>query len=225
MNNDELLTVGQVSKVLGISEITVRALVSHNEIPHHFIERTSAINRQLRFQLGEIITWLKNTTKPIETEKETELRNLRLMLYERYSTSIQHLRVVDEKYKTRRPRKGYCLVKVPSKKYGYLYYVRSTENGKLIPSRWNTHTTIREEAEKFAEENRQRLIEAYKQNRKVYTMYAILEFYYQEGSSFMAVDTNRNRTLGRKTRSVYYNFIKKYSYRILSSIISRFFRR
>jgi integrase len=123
--------------------------------------------------------------------------------------ALQYLTISGDKYKSRKPRRGYNLVKVPNKKHGYLYYVRYSENGKLIPSRWNTHTTIREDAEQFATANRRRLIDSYKARDKVSTLYSVLETYYQEDSPYLAIDRKRNRTLGKKTRSVYRNFIKK----------------
>jgi integrase len=123
--------------------------------------------------------------------------------------ALQYLKAEEDKYKSRKKHKGYNLVKVPNKKHGFLYYVRYTENGRLIPSRWNTHTTIREDAEQFAEANRLRLIESYRTRDKAPTLYTILEAYYQENSPYLAIDRKRNRVLGKKTRSVYRNFIKK----------------
>jgi integrase len=123
--------------------------------------------------------------------------------------ALQYLKAEEDKYKSRKKHKGYNLVKVPNKKHGFLYYVRYSENGKLIPSRWNTHTTVREDAEQFAEANRTRLIESYQARDKVSTLYTILENYYQENSPYLAIDRKRNRILNNKTRSVYRNFIKK----------------
>jgi integrase len=121
---------------------------------------------------------------------------------------LQYLKAAEDKFKSRKKRKGYNLVKVPSKKYGFLYYVRYSENGKLIPSRWNTHTAVREEAERFAETNRARLIESYKARDTTSTLYSILETYYQDDSPYLAIERRRNRLLSKKTRSVYRNFIR-----------------
>jgi integrase len=123
--------------------------------------------------------------------------------------ALQVLKAEEDKYKSRAKHKGYNLVRVPNKKYGFLYYVRYSENGKLIPSRWNTHTTVREDAERFAEANRLRLIESYRAKDKVSTLYTVLEAYYQEDSRYLTIDRKRNRALTKKTRSVYRNFIKK----------------
>jgi hypothetical protein len=60
-----------------------------------------------------------------------------------YATRFPHvltvLKSVDEQFSPPQKGKGYNLAKVVNKKYGFLYYVRYIENGKLIPSRWNTH--------------------------------------------------------------------------------------
>jgi integrase len=123
--------------------------------------------------------------------------------------ALQFLKSEEDKFKSRKNHKDYNLVKVPNKKHGFLYYVRYSQDGKLIPSRWNTHTTIREDAEQFALANRQRLIDSYRARDKVSTLYATLQTYYQEDSPYLSIDRKRNRILSKKTRSVYRNFIKK----------------
>jgi integrase len=103
--------------------------------------------------------------------------------------------------------KGYCLVKRPSKAYGFLYYVRYIKNGKEVPSKWNTHTNILEDAERFARENRERILhEYYSRHTPHGELFSILETYYTKNSSFLVTDQNRNRIIGEKTRSVYYHF-------------------
>jgi integrase len=107
--------------------------------------------------------------------------------------------------------KRYNLIRRPSKKYGYLYYVRYIDKGKLIPSKWNTHTNILHEAENFARENRGQILSNYYSRHalKSVELYSILEEYYKAGSPYLERDKNRNRILGEKTRSVYYHFMKK----------------
>jgi integrase len=106
--------------------------------------------------------------------------------------------------------KGYCLVKRPNKRYGFLYYVRYIKDGKEVPSKWNTHTNNFEEAEKFARENRTRLLsEYYSKHTPQGELYSILKGYYEKKSEYLIKDKNRNRVIGEKTRSVYYHFIDK----------------
>jgi integrase len=103
--------------------------------------------------------------------------------------------------------KGYCLVKRPSKAYGFLYYVRYIKDGKEVPSKWNTHTNNLAEAERFAQENRARILSAYyAKHTPQGDMFSILETYYTKNSPYLITDQNRNRTIGEKTRSVYHHF-------------------
>jgi hypothetical protein len=104
--------------------------------------------------------------------------------------------------------KGYSLLKRPNKKYGFLYYVRYTDNGKLVPSKWNTHTNNLDEAKLFAEENRERLILSYYQNR-IGGIYKILEEYYRKGSKYMKINEEAGKVISEKTRSIHYNFTRK----------------
>jgi site-specific recombinase XerD len=109
--------------------------------------------------------------------------------------------------------KLYSLIKRQNKKYGYLYYVRYIEKGGLIPSKWNTHTNILEEAEQFARENRDRIISEYHAKHAAKNadneLYSILGGYYKRESPYLEKDKNRNRIIGEKTRSVYYHFMNK----------------
>jgi integrase len=207
-NVNELLTAAEVSRVLGVSEFTVRSLVRQNKIPHRLLSRGGNTNRKLRFNIAEINSWLRNNARPEPEEKNSRLDNLRSMFFELYSGSLNYLQTLDAS-RSRRPRRGFSLVKVPNKKHGFLFYVRYSENGKPITSRWNTHTNNREEAELFAQTNRQSLIEAYTSRHKFSPLYSLLESYYEKESPYLSIDKSRNRTLNDKTRSVYFNFMKK----------------
>ena len=96
---------------------------------------------------------------------------------------------------------------------GFVYYVRYTKDGKLIPSRWCTHTNDKNAADRFAEENRDRIIAEYYDRKTVkkptIELYSILKKYYAEGSPFLEVDRKRGRALGEDARKTYYNFITK----------------
>jgi hypothetical protein len=105
--------------------------------------------------------------------------------------------------------KGYCLSKRPSKRYGFLYYVRYVKDGKEVRSKWNTHTNNLEEAQEFAVKNRDRLLAEYHEKRVSGKLCAILSQYYAAGSEYLVNDKNRGRSVGKKTRSVYFHFINK----------------
>ncbi|MDR1218645.1 MAG: tyrosine-type recombinase/integrase [Treponema sp.] len=87
------------------------------------------------------------------------------------------------------------------------------ENGKLVPSKWNTHTNILHDAEEFARANRARILSEYYSKHAAKGadggLYEILEGYYKAGSSYLEKDKNRCRVLCEKTRSVYDHFMKE----------------
>ena len=111
------------------------------------------------------------------------------------------------------PKKFY-LDKVPNKKQGYVFYVRYLENGVVIPSHWTTKTNDYETAERYAIENRERLLTRYFSRgivKKPYCeMFVILRKYYELNSSYLQADALRGRKLGEKNRIKYNNFIKNY---------------
>jgi len=109
--------------------------------------------------------------------------------------------------------KRYYLDPVKNKKLGFVWYVRYLDNGIVIPSHWTTGTNDRGVAEKFAIENRERLLTAYYNRnlvKKPYCeLYTILRKYYCENSPYLEIDRKRGRLLGDKARVTYHNFITK----------------
>ena len=109
--------------------------------------------------------------------------------------------------------KRFYLDKVPSKKHGFIYYVRYLDNGIVIPSHWTTGTNDKPKAESYAVYNRDRLLLAY-YNRNIIKkpygdMYSILKKYYAENSEYLKIDTNRGKLINEETRRSYYNYIIK----------------
>jgi len=107
--------------------------------------------------------------------------------------------------------KKYYLDRVPNKKMGYVWYVRYLDNGVIIPSHWTTRTNVREKAEKYAVENRDKLLIAY-YNRKIVKksygeMYSIFKKYYAKDSEYLQVDINRGKSLSERARNSYHLFI------------------
>ncbi|MDR2922641.1 MAG: hypothetical protein LBU85_04780 [Treponema sp.] len=74
-------------------------------------------------------------------------------------------------------RKGFNLYPRENKKHGFLYYVRYSHGGKMLPSGWNTHTNDLKEAEKFARENKIRLVGRYLKSHDT-QMYSTLESFF-----------------------------------------------
>jgi integrase len=141
------------------------------------------------------------------TNEDAYTERLRTYYQEKFPEALKALQDFEAHFAVREP-KGFSLSKVKSKKYGFLYYVRYIEKGKIITSRWCTHTNDLASAEQFARDNRERLLSAYHYKRN-FGMYAILEKYYKNNSVYLETEKNRGRVLGDKTRSTYYNFIIK----------------
>jgi integrase len=127
-----------------------------------------------------------------------------------FPEALSKLRKFAAQFPEPKPKKGFNLTKVPNKKHGFLYYVRYIEKGKLVPSRWNTHTNNLELAENFARENRERILAAYYQRKQPeQELYSVLDMYYQNNSPYIKKEELRGHTFGKKSLSVYRNFIKK----------------
>jgi integrase len=106
------------------------------------------------------------------------------------------------------------LDKVPNNKLGFVYYVKYLKDGKLVPSKWCTHTNIEELAVKFAIENRERLLEEYYKRdtdklKPYKELYSILKKYYSKNSPYLQIDQKRGRVLSDEARTSYHNFITK----------------
>ena len=137
----------------------------------------------------------------------TELKHLDLRKIIAALQTIQEFSLLVE---TWTPKKFY-LDKVRNKKQGFVYYVRYLENGVVIPSHWTTKTNDYKTAEKYAIENRERLLTRYLSReivKKPYCeMYVILKKYYALNSPYLMSDADRGRVIGEKARTKYHNFI------------------
>jgi integrase len=102
------------------------------------------------------------------------------------------------------------LVKRESKKHGFLYYVRYMDGGRILPSMWNTHTNMLEQAEAYAVENRERIVAGYKERREnKETLYEMLGKFYQEGSELLRMSERRSGPLGDHQRRIYKSLMVK----------------
>jgi integrase len=117
-------------------------------------------------------------------------------------TVLKALHFIDESNK--KPKRGYSLVKRENKKLGFVYYVRYLYNHKMLPSKWNTHTNLLDEAERFARANRDKLIEEYLR-RKTQDGLALFRKFYEPGSPYLV----NGRSLVEQNRRIYENIIKK----------------
>jgi integrase len=221
----DLLSSGQVSRILGVSRNALSAMVSENKIP--------AAGGY--FSRGVLSDWLKKGPE-VMTDEDACLDALRKEWEEQYPEAIAALREYDRKLTAalaarREGRRGkdYYLVKEANKKQGFRYYVRYRDKGKLLPSKWSTKTNIRAEAEQFAETFRGEILaeyysraaarEARPERRQAEgekprvpepaELYQTLETGYKRGSAYLAAAEHRGRVLGAKTVSVYDHFMNK----------------
>jgi integrase len=105
--------------------------------------------------------------------------SIRAFIAGNYPDTLRALKTIDMEAVQARRRKGFNLVKRENKKYGFLYYVRYWHSPilKMLPNAWNTHTNDIKKAEKFARENKNRLIERYLQKHDT-QMYSTLESFF-----------------------------------------------
>jgi site-specific recombinase XerD len=121
------------------------------------------------------------------------------------------LKKYDNHFVQARKPKGYNLTKVQNKKLGFIYYVRYIVNGKLVPTRWSTHTNNIEAAQKFAVEKKEILLAEYYHKKESHKppnrLYSILKNYYEKGSQYQKYDNRRGRTLSNDARRSYHGAI------------------
>jgi integrase len=139
-------------------------------------------------------------------QEQEEYAKLRSYIKQEFPAVMKALRIIDTDYTEPKRRKGFNLVQRENKKCGFKYYVRYSHNGKTLPSKWNTHTNILEEAERFALENRERLVERYLQAHGSRGFEAFEKFY-EKHSEYLACEEKRNRPLSDTTRRNYYSVI------------------
>jgi integrase len=137
-------------------------------------------------------------------KSEDSIENMRALFLLKYPTVMAALKLLDKEYTAPRSAKGYYLSKRVNKKRGFVYYVRYLDKGKLLSSKWCTYTNALWDAERFAIENRTRLVNAYKE-RKAAHIFDILTEYYSKDSTYMQLEFARNRVMGDHQRKNYLN--------------------
>jgi integrase len=117
---------------------------------------------------------------------------------------------------------GFYLLKIPSERYksGFYYAVRykDFESKKWIPTKKSTNTDNETLATAFAIENRERIIQEYKDHaKKIHTkndgkdFYKMLEEYYTIDSKYLQDDyANNKRIIDKKQRNLNNGFINTY---------------
>lgn len=187
----------QLADILQISEHTIAALVQHNLIPYI----RSNVTNTTQFNAPAITQWLRQgPVLPVEASAPS-MDILRRQYQSLYPDAVNTLIALDKQIAPRRKAKRYYLSKVPSKKFGFIYYVRYLEKGKLIHSRWSTGTNNHKLAEKFAESNRERILSRYHERRSAQeNFYSRIERYYEADSEYLKDDMLMGRTLCEHNR-------------------------
>jgi len=203
-----LFNTKELSHVLQIKSSTINELVSRGKIPYTKIPTSSG--EAIRFMPQKITSWLGSKPK-INMDDKKYLARFKAKINKENSSTIKELREIDKHFSERREKKGYYLIKVNSKEYGFLYYARFIKDGKLVPTKRCTHTNNREAAERWAEENRERVLNEYYNRdivkKKYDDLYIILRKYYSLNSPYLEIDIKRGRELSEDSREAYHNFI------------------
>jgi len=210
MINNIILSQSQAADILSISENALNALAYSGQIPHLKISDPFGGAPNLCFNSTELINWF-NVGPKIKTNNANQITCLKKQLHRKHPAAFLMLKNYDKQFVTSRKSKGYNLTKVPNKKLGFIYYVRYIEKGKLIPTRWSTHTNDFNAATNFAIEKRKLLLTEYSQKNEgkkaPNKLYSILNNYYKKDSQYQIYDNRRGRTLTDEARRIYHNAI------------------
>ena len=103
-------------------------------------------------------------------------------------------------------RQEYSIVARYGKK-GKVYYVRYFLNDKMVASQWSTGTADYKEAELFAKENREKILNKYLNRKEGKILYVVLRSYYESGSPYLAIDAARGRKINSTSRQILHGFI------------------
>jgi integrase len=200
-----LLTYGDLSKILNVNNTAITELVNNGKIPYKRVEDT------VRFCPEAIGKWLRE--KPVlKMDNDKYIERFRKRYLEKVPDVMAAIEEYGKQFSDPHKPKYYYLSRIKNKKHGFLYYVKYLHNGKVVPSRWNTHTNDYEAAERFAVQNRDKILAAYfekKESRKQCNLYKIFKTYYGENSPYLIIDSKRGRVLNEDARRTYHNVIIK----------------
>jgi len=205
----QYLTDKQTASLLEINNTALNELVNSQNIPYSKIKTESGV--EVKFIPYKIDNWLKRGARLTIMDNKRYIERLKKRIEKKYPEQLKKLKEFSKKFSDPYEPKGYYLVKIDNKKLGYVYYVRYIKDGKLIPSRWCTHTNDEKAAENFAVENRNKILDEY-YNRKTIKkptieLFAVMKTFYAENSPYLKISIQRGRTLGEDTRKTYQGFM------------------
>ena len=204
----QYLSDRQTAEILGINNTTLKELVNSQNIPYSVLKTENGM--EIKFNPYKINDWLdRGLWQTMDNKKYVERFKKRIET--KYPKPLKKLKEYNKKFSEPYEPKGYYLVKIDNKKLGFVYYVRYIKNGKLVPSRWCTHTNDENAARNFAIKNRDRILAEY-YDRKVVKkptieLYTVMKKFYEENSPYLKIASQRGRALGEETRKVYHGFM------------------
>ena len=191
--------------MLNLAPLAVNALIATREIPHEAI-----IDGTIYFCPESVIAWGK--TRPNLTIGGTHcIEQYKMRFAAEAPGAAQDLKEFGKQFAERKPPKLYYLVKISSKKMGHTWYVKYSDNGRLVPSKWSTGTSDEYAAAAFAIKNREAILSDYyaRKAKKPADIYKLFSSYYEKDSELLNADVNRGRKLCDKRRRQCLNGIKK----------------
>jgi integrase len=201
------LTLGELCQALSIPKNAIQELVNNGVIPY---KKISGDN--IGFSTDNIYDWLAGKLE-LNMDRKKYIEQFKGKLEKKCPETLQLLREWAGKYSDPVEPKRIYLEPVKNKKLGFVYYCRYLHNGKLVPSKWCTHTNDREAAEKFAIENRENLVSSYykraEDKKPYFNIYSVLKNYYVENSTYLQIDIKRGRSVCDSARRLYFNFMNK----------------
>jgi site-specific recombinase XerD len=210
MINNIILSESQAANILSISENALNALAFSGQIPYLKISSPLGGAPNLCFNSTELVNWF-NIGPKLNSNNTNQITCLKKKLQKQHPATYLMLKKYDQQFVTTRKPKGYTLTKVQNKKIGFIYYVRYIVKGKLVPTRWSTHTNNYEAAAKFAIEKKDILLAEYFQRKEGHKppnrLYSILKNYYERNSQYQKYDNRRGRTLSEDARKTYHGAV------------------
>ena len=147
------------------------------------------------------MTLLEETVLTIKQQYTPTIMDLRMSFAVKYPDAMAALKVIDYERSKPKRQKGFNLVKRESKKFGIRYYVRYSHNGKMLSTKWNTHTSDLAIAKQYAIANKARLVEQYL-SRKDAKIYTLLESFYDNNPDTKAYSRNVSDKRRRDNHSI-----------------------
>jgi integrase len=150
---------------------------------------------------------LQEAVLAVSGEQQQNILYLRSLVAAEFPDISKALRLIDADYQASKQPRGFSLLKVISKKQGFIYYVRYYHEGKIIPSKWCTHTNDKNVAHEFARKNRELLISGYysRNGREVERFFG--DFYDPDSQTYKSESQRTDIT--EKKRKDYESILRK----------------